>query len=136
MVRENPTVSETIEVRMWGKVTMVARLYELNDPNLNARLAEDWELSVRRAGYVSLEDPTVEREPRWWVRQEDGVPMLMPMGDGTPDAYEFRVSGPVRERAANEPCGHGSTVEITSMADPRRVLLCNWCHARVDGGPH
>lgn len=130
-------MSETIEVQIWGKLTNVsAGLYHaIGAEALIERMTEEWELSARRAGYVVMADPTVVHEPRWWVRDGDGVPMLMPMGEGSPDVYEFRASGPVRERAANEPCEHGSTVEITTLADPRCVLLCNWCNESIDGGP-
>lgn len=131
-------MSETIEVRTWGKVTNVtaALFHALGADDLNARLAQEWTDSATRAGYVLVSlAPRVEHEPRWWVRDDEGTPMLVPMGEGDPDVYEFRASGQVRERAANEPCEHGSTVEVTTMTSPRIVLLCNWCSAEIDGGP-
>lgn len=130
-------MSDTIEVHQRPKVTVVsAALYDqLGAERLTERLGEEWSTSAQRAGYVIVEDPTVQHEPRWWIRNDDGVAMLMPMGSGAPDVYEFLASGPVRERAANEPCEHGSTVEVTMVASPRIVLLCNWCSAELDGGP-
>lgn len=131
-------MSETIEVRQWGKVSNVsAALFDaLGADALGRRLGQEWVDSAMRAGYVLVSlEPTIEHEPRWWARNAEGEPMLMPFGEGPPDVYEFRAHGVVRERAVNEPCEHGSTVELTTMAHSRRVLLCVWCSAELDGGP-
>lgn len=130
-------MSDTIEVRLWGLTENVsAAMYDhLGADWLAERLTARWTGSVMRAGYVIVEDPWVQHEPRWWVRDEEGLPLLMSYGQGQPDVYEFRASGPVRERAANEPCEHGSTVEVTTLTSPRVELLCNWCSASLDGGP-
>lgn len=93
-------MSETVrDVEQWGITrTVAATLLDHAEAGAVDRLlADHWVEAVEAAGYVALGDPRIESEPRWIAESDDpDVPtMWLPMGEGKPDLFEYRIVGEV-----------------------------------------